>query len=188
MNPNIVSYTTNVAGITFEDRQKLLLKCDTGELVDLVPEPANENDKNACKVVAGDRHIGYLDADVAKEFARRKKISLIKYQSFLSDIRWFDDAEIWIAEITVVEWLDGVDETEVKTLIEKSRNQAISRGQLAARSQAVSRSRVKELSQIRAANPPDKPTLTRGSKNLLIGISGLLVLIGLIIGLGFLRK
>jgi len=181
MNPKIESYTTNVAGVTFENRQKLIPTCETGELVDLVPEPTNKNEKNACMVVVGGKHIGYLDADLAEDFARRKKKSDIKYQSFLSDIRWFDDAQIWIAEITVVEWLEGVDETEVKGIIEKSRNQAISR------SQVVSR-QAKEQNQIRAVSKPKKTTLIQGFKKLLIGILGLLVLIFLIIGLGFLRN
>ena len=59
---------TKIVGVTFEERQEIikdLLVTDT-ELI-LEPEPENKFDENAVKVMKGDKHLGYLNRDLAEQ-------------------------------------------------------------------------------------------------------------------------
>jgi len=61
---------TNVAGVTFEGRQDLIIKLNVGQSIKLVREPENIHDDNAIKVVVEDNSsIGYINRDLAKIIA-----------------------------------------------------------------------------------------------------------------------
>ena len=63
----VSTWTTAVAGVSH--RQDEIQFCYEGQQVSLVREPKNPHDKNAIKVTAGGRHIGYIGHDEAKRLA-----------------------------------------------------------------------------------------------------------------------
>lgn len=59
---------TKVVGVTFDDRQDVISNIRVGEFLELVPEPENQYDENAIKVVKkSGEQIGYLSRSIAKE-------------------------------------------------------------------------------------------------------------------------
>ena len=58
------TFYTKVAGAS--QYQKAIKKCREGQECSLEHEPDNEYDLNAIKVMVGNRHIGYLNADLAR--------------------------------------------------------------------------------------------------------------------------
>jgi single-stranded-DNA-specific exonuclease len=63
---------TQVAGVTFENRQAIAALLTKGEKVYLIREPDNSFDPNAIKVVRWDhQHFGYLNRELAKILAPR---------------------------------------------------------------------------------------------------------------------
>lgn len=62
--------TTKLVGVTFEDRQEVIAKLHTGDLVWLDPEPDNPHDSNAVLVTRNNgESIGYLNRHLAKNLA-----------------------------------------------------------------------------------------------------------------------
>lgn len=49
-----------VNGVTFEERQDILKRMSTGNVLEFEPEPDNPHDENAIKVMWKDEHVGYL--------------------------------------------------------------------------------------------------------------------------------
>jgi hypothetical protein len=59
--------TTKVVGVTFEDRQEVIAKLHTGDLVWLDPEPDNIHDPNAVLVTRNNGEtVGYINRHLAK--------------------------------------------------------------------------------------------------------------------------
>lgn len=66
-----LSFTSKVAGVTFENRQVLVSKVQQGEFIGLLREPDNKYDKNAIKVM--NQHgmqLGYIPKDLARDLAK----------------------------------------------------------------------------------------------------------------------
>jgi hypothetical protein len=59
----------NVAGVTFEGRQKLIQNLNSDSVFFLVPEPDNEYDPSAVAVIADCQCIGYVPRDLAPTVA-----------------------------------------------------------------------------------------------------------------------
>jgi hypothetical protein len=59
----------NVAGVTFEGRQNFIKNLNKDSVFFLVPEPDNEYDPNAVKVIADCECIGYVPRDLAPTVA-----------------------------------------------------------------------------------------------------------------------
>ena len=55
----------SVAGVTFRKEAIETIATCTEHIVTFVPEPDNEYDKNACKVMINDVHVGYVKRDRA---------------------------------------------------------------------------------------------------------------------------
>lgn len=72
--PKIVNVDMKVVGVTFanEDgssRKETILGMTTASPVDLIREPDNKYDKNAIKVITGDKQIGYIGKEYASIMA-----------------------------------------------------------------------------------------------------------------------
>jgi hypothetical protein len=73
----MTSHYTRVAGVTFNNRQRVIERCYKGQRVTLHPEPDNPYDTNAVAVFAVfvdllfeiEEQIGYLPAALAAELA-----------------------------------------------------------------------------------------------------------------------
>ena len=71
--PDITHRYAMVAGVTDlngdgSNRQEAIGQCQSGEPLDLVPEPDNPHDKNAIAVYSSaGKQIGYLDTDLAQD-------------------------------------------------------------------------------------------------------------------------
>lgn len=62
---------TNVAGVTFYDTDFSLIS--TKSRVDIIPEPNNEYDKNALKVLIDGNHVGYINKNINKDILKNIK-------------------------------------------------------------------------------------------------------------------
>jgi hypothetical protein len=60
---------TKVAGVSFDDRQEAVKSLLSNTVLLLVREPENQFDTNAIKVLHGDKQLGYLKRELAKELA-----------------------------------------------------------------------------------------------------------------------
>lgn len=49
-----------VAGYQFHDGDRIINQLEPGDLLELIPEPDNEHDKNAIRIGLGDIKIGYV--------------------------------------------------------------------------------------------------------------------------------
>lgn len=76
----IGSIAIRVAGVSF--RQADVKRCEQGDEVTLVPEPENEHDSNAIKVIVagegGDRFIGYIPREQTIAFHIFQHVNAIK--------------------------------------------------------------------------------------------------------------
>lgn len=68
-DPNIKKIFTNVAGVTYEDRQSILPTLYSGMPLELVREPNNFFDKNAIALYCNGKMIGYIKRDLAMGLA-----------------------------------------------------------------------------------------------------------------------
>lgn len=68
-------YQIKVAGVKFRQSElDELYGRDWNEVeITCVPEPENQYDRNAIKIMAGDLHIGYFPATVAEAFSDARK-------------------------------------------------------------------------------------------------------------------
>ena len=66
----IMEFYTKVAGVTFDNRQRLIRRMSVGERVSLVRDPYNPYDSNAIKVINsnGDQ-IGFIAKELASSMA-----------------------------------------------------------------------------------------------------------------------
>lgn len=55
-----MKYHTKVAGVTFEGRQDIIKNLEAGTALLFERDPENKFDKNAVKVIAEGKHIGFL--------------------------------------------------------------------------------------------------------------------------------
>lgn len=70
--PNYVEYDstyTKVAGVTFGNIQSILPKLRSGMSLRFIREPKNHYDRNAIRVECNWQKIGYLSADLARDYA-----------------------------------------------------------------------------------------------------------------------
>lgn len=60
----------NIVGTRYRSPIEQLTATDlaSGSLIKLEPEPTNQYDKNAIKVIFNDRHIGYVSKNMTKKF------------------------------------------------------------------------------------------------------------------------
>jgi len=65
------TFYTKIAGAS--KYQKAIKKCKEGRQCSLVREPKNKYDKNAVKVMVGNLHIGYLNAEFARVVCDKSK-------------------------------------------------------------------------------------------------------------------
>lgn len=94
---NADSFYTKVVGVSFEGRQEMVRKLETGQSVTLVRQPENMHDKNAIAVISSNgEQIGFLKAKLSKDLAPL-----------------MDNGIQYIAEITSI---NGNDETNMDTL------------------------------------------------------------------------
>lgn len=66
--------TSPVKGIPYENRSDVASKVKEGDRLSLEPEPENENDPHAVKVLFNRHPIGYVDRDIAKLISREMEI------------------------------------------------------------------------------------------------------------------
>ncbi len=74
-----------VAGVRYRTTQALQFSRGKSQRIQFEPEPGNKHDPNAVKIIGSfyswwmcwNRHIGYIDAEVAKEFVDRKDQHLL---------------------------------------------------------------------------------------------------------------
>lgn len=109
------AFTTHVAGVTFENRQSIIARCERGDRVFLYPEPDNPYDDNAIAVyvLLGDflfgeieEKIGYLPAPLAAELAYIFPPGAIGTISKISDYWVRDNGEPAPLGVTIVFALD----------------------------------------------------------------------------------
>lgn len=60
---------TNVAGVTFYDTDFSLISVKS--IVNIIPEPNNEYDNNALKVLIDGNHVGYINKDINKGISKK---------------------------------------------------------------------------------------------------------------------
>lgn len=61
------SFFTNVAGVTFEGRQRIIARCSVGEKLILIRDPNNRFDKGAIKVMRSNgEQLGFIPAHVSR--------------------------------------------------------------------------------------------------------------------------
>ena len=65
-----MEFYTKVAGVTFDNRQRLIRRMSVGERVSLVRDPANPYDKNAIMVInSNGEQIGFISKELASTMA-----------------------------------------------------------------------------------------------------------------------
>lgn len=65
-----MEFYTKVAGVTFDNRQRLIRRMSVGERVTLERDPYNPYDRNAIKVInSNGDHIGFISKDLAATMA-----------------------------------------------------------------------------------------------------------------------
>ncbi|MGL4848361.1 MAG: HIRAN domain-containing protein [Clostridium sp.] len=60
---------TKVAGVTFNNRQSLIRNCYPNQELKLIREKNNAYDKNAIGIYHGNRHLGYVNKNLASSLA-----------------------------------------------------------------------------------------------------------------------
>lgn len=68
-NYNNNKICTKLVGVTFNNRQSLIKKCYSGQVLNLERDVHNEYDKNAIKVLNGEEVLGHLSKEVASSIA-----------------------------------------------------------------------------------------------------------------------
>ena len=113
----IKSFQTNVAGVTFENRQNIIKKkCKIGDKVELIRKYDNKYDENAIKVCLSDRtQIGYLSQECAAVIVRKRNNKNGANQAaFISNIGLVDQENIYFVQLTVIEWDNTVNSLDAK--------------------------------------------------------------------------
>lgn len=87
------AYSFRVAGLNYRSENTKGLKPFDILDCDLIPEPENEHDPNAIKVVVNGRHIGYVPADLCIEVRKLLSIEKIAYITVGGTAE--DDADEW---------------------------------------------------------------------------------------------
>lgn len=65
-----MEFYVKVAGVTFDNRQRLIRRMFVGERVSLVRDPYNPHDRNAIKVInSNGDHIGFIPKEIAVTMA-----------------------------------------------------------------------------------------------------------------------
>lgn len=77
------TFYTKVAGSS--NYQKAIKKCRKNQQCSLDHEPNNEYDMNAIKVTVGKRHIGYLNAELAREVCNKSRKG-VRYSAVIKNI------------------------------------------------------------------------------------------------------
>ena len=77
------TFYTKVAGSS--NYQKAIKKCRKNQQCQFHHEPNNEYDMNAIKVMVGKRHIGYLNAELAREVCAESRKGA-RYSAVIKDI------------------------------------------------------------------------------------------------------
>ncbi len=108
------SWHCNVAGVTFGNRQQVLLQVSSGQSLTLVREPANPRDRCAIQVLArtrtGPAQIGYVPADIAKQIAPEMDAGT-GFSSTVEHVFDFDlqDRQVRGCEIQIDRLLPAID-------------------------------------------------------------------------------
>ena len=81
-----MEFHTKVAGVTFDNRQRIIRRMSVGEIVSLVRDPYNPYDSNAIKVINsnGDQ-IGFISRELASSLAYQMD-SGVKYNATVCGI------------------------------------------------------------------------------------------------------
>jgi hypothetical protein len=85
MRTGIISMTTRLAGVSFEDAQQNIKRFGREEIgsFELVREPDNSHDPNAIRVVVGGLYLGYVPRWLARRLAPAMDAGR-KYEAFFS--------------------------------------------------------------------------------------------------------
>ena len=88
-----MEFYTKDAGVTFDNRQRLIRRMSVGENISLVRDPNNPYDKNAIKVInsSGDQ-IGFISKELASTMAIRRDAGVI-YSATVSQITGMNPGE-----------------------------------------------------------------------------------------------
>ena len=65
------SFFTKVVGVTFENRQQYVKKCQVGDKLELIRDRYNIYDKNAIAVYLGNNQLGHISRELAEKLAPR---------------------------------------------------------------------------------------------------------------------
>lgn len=88
-----MEFYTKVAGVTFENRQRLIRRMSVGETVSLVRDPYNPHDSNAIKVInSNGDHIGFIPKEIAVTMAGNMD-SGITFSATVSNITGMNPGE-----------------------------------------------------------------------------------------------
>jgi len=63
------TYCCKVAGVTFEGRQTIIARIESGDDILLIPDPDNLYDSNAVKVVWREKCVGFIPRELNGEIA-----------------------------------------------------------------------------------------------------------------------
>lgn len=63
------TYAMRLAGVTHGGRQEIVKRMEQGDRLEIVREPENEYDKNACAVYWRECQAGYIPAKIASDLA-----------------------------------------------------------------------------------------------------------------------
>ena len=90
MAKKLIDTHSKIAGVTKpndrgNDIQKILAKLKPNTKLTLIREPNNSYDKNAIKIYATGKHIGYIKSDLAKKIAPLLDKGH-KYQAVISEV------------------------------------------------------------------------------------------------------
>lgn len=88
-----MEFYTKVAGVTFDNRQRLIRRMSVGENISLVRDPNNPYDKNAIKVInSNGEQIGFISKELASTMAIRMDAGVI-YSATVSQITGMNPGE-----------------------------------------------------------------------------------------------
>jgi len=104
-----------IAGIKFHDLHKVISDISEGDELNLVPEPTNQYDSNAVKILLGDVMLGY----VPKTFSAQVSAKLEADPDLCCTVtivdpsaRPWEQCQVWIHALDELDNFDEVDELD----------------------------------------------------------------------------